>query len=60
MLTFEEIRAAIILIKRAPLRGEESLVVATTLSKLERMAMAALNQAKQDDEEKDDDSGTSE
>lgn len=55
-LTFDEIRAAIILIKRAPLKGEEASIVAQTLFKLEATANEMLR--KQDTIS--DDSGTAE
>lgn len=42
MLTFDELRAAIVMMKRAPMKGDESLIVAQTITKLEAMARAAL------------------
>jgi len=59
MLTFDELRAAIVMMKRAPLRGEESLAVAQTILKLEAMAKAMLNPAPVH-ENTDDDKGTPE
>ena len=38
MLTFEELRCAAVMMKRAPLKGDESLTVAQTILKIEAMA----------------------
>ena len=38
MLTFDELRCAAVLMKRAPLKGDESLTVAQTILKIEAMA----------------------
>lgn len=48
MLSFDELRCAVVVMKRAPIKGDESLIVAQTILKLEALARQA---AKKDDEE---------
>lgn len=63
MLTFDELRCAIIMMKRAPLKGEESLTVAQTILKMEQMARALAEPAEVKQIEEDgqsDDTGTTE
>ena len=54
MLTFDELRCAVILMKRAPIKGDESLLVAQTILKLEAMAKA-LATKKSEEASTDDD-----
>ena len=53
MLTFEELRCAAVMMKRARLKGDESLTVAQTILKIE--AMARKLAAKPDQEAHTDD-----
>jgi hypothetical protein len=49
MLTFDELRSAIVMMKRAPCRGDEAMIVAQTILKLEAMARAMQEKKPSDD-----------
>ena len=54
MLTPDELKVAIVMIYRAPCKGDESRNVATLLDKLEGMYNAAVEPKADDDEEEKD------